>query len=186
MTEALLVMDVQNAIISRFDVVDSYLDRVVTTIERAEQAGVLVVLVRVAFSPGHPEISARNKSFSAARVALGMVAGDPATEPAPRLLRGNGEVVVTKKRVSAFTGSDLELVLRSHDVTSLVLAGIATSGVVLSTLREAADRDYRITVLEDLCLDADEEVHRVLTQKIFPRQAEVINSADWRPVSLSG
>jgi nicotinamidase-related amidase len=66
-------------------------------------------------------------------------------------------------------------------VDTLVLSGIATSGVVLSTLREAADRDYRLVVLEDLCLDADEEVHRVLTQKVFPRQAEVIDSADWQP-----
>jgi nicotinamidase-related amidase len=66
-------------------------------------------------------------------------------------------------------------------VTSLVLAGISTSGVVLSTVREAADRDYELTVLENLCLDADEEVHRVLTGKVFPRQATVLAAADWRP-----
>jgi nicotinamidase-related amidase len=191
MTQALLVMDVQNGILSRFEVADAYLDRVVTAVERAEQAGVLVVLVRVAFSPGYPEVSARNKSFSALRGApgmvagdrAGMVAGDRATEPVDRLLRGKGEVVVTKKRVSAFAGSDLELVLRSHDVDTLVLCGIATSGVVLSTVREAADRDYRLVVLEDLCLDADDEVHRVLTQKVFVRQADVINSADWDPAA---
>jgi nicotinamidase-related amidase len=74
-------------------------------------------------------------------------------------------------------------VLRSHDIDTLVLCGIATSGVVLSTVREGADRDYRLIVLEDLCLDADEEVHRVLTQKVFPRQADVVNSADWTPGS---
>jgi nicotinamidase-related amidase len=181
MTEALLVMDVQNGILDRFDVPDSYLDRVVATVERAEQAGVLVVLVRVAFSPGHPEVSLRNKSFSALREGQAMVLGDPTTEPVARLLRGKGEVVVTKKRVSAFAGSDLELVLRSNKVTTLVLTGIATSGVVLSTVREGADRDYRLIILEDLCLDRDEEVHRVLTQKVFPRQAEVINSAEWQP-----
>jgi nicotinamidase-related amidase len=180
MTQALLLMDIQNGIVSRFDADEAYLDRVVATQERAEQAGVLVVLVRVAFSPGHPEISPRNKSFSAAKGSGGMLLGDPASEPHPRLLRGKGEVVVTKKRVSAFAGSDLELVLRSHDVTALALAGIATSGVVLSTLREAADRDYELTVLEDLCLDADEEVHRVLTTKVFARQADVISSAEWR------
>jgi nicotinamidase-related amidase len=183
MTQALLVMDVQNGIVNRFDVKDAYLDRVVAAVERAEQAGVLVVLVRVAFSPGHPEVSARNKSFSALQSSMAMVAGDPATEPVLRLLRGNGEVIVTKKRVSAFAGSDLELVLRSHDVDTLVLAGIATSGVVLSTVREGADRDYRLIVLEDLCLDADEEVHRVLTQKVFPRQADVMSSADWQPAA---
>jgi nicotinamidase-related amidase len=110
-----------------------------------------------------------------------MILGDSAVEPHPRLVRGNGEAVVTKKRVSAFAGSDLELVLRSHEVTGLVLAGIATSGVVLSTVREAADQDYEITVLEDLCLDGDEEVHRVLTHKVFPRQADVMTSSDWRP-----
>ena len=70
---------------------------------------------------------------------------------------------------------------RARDVTGLVLGGIATSGVVLSTVREAADRDYELTVLEDLCLDGDDEVHRVLTQKVFPRQADVRASADWRP-----
>ena len=88
---------------------------------------------------------------------------------------------MTKKRVSAFAGSDLELVLRAREVTHLVLGGIATSGVVLSTVRAAADSDYRLTVLADLCLDGDEEVHRVLTGKVFPRQAEVIASADWQP-----
>jgi nicotinamidase-related amidase len=60
-----------------------------------------------------------------------------------------------------------------------VLTGIATSGVVLSTLREAADRDFRLVVLSDGCLDADPEVHRVLTEKVFPRQAEVMAVADW-------
>jgi nicotinamidase-related amidase len=87
--------------------------------------------------------------------------------------------MVTKRRVSAFTGSDLEVLLRSGGIDSLVLAGIATSGVVLSTLRQAADLDYRLTVLAGGCLDADPEVHQVLLQKVFTRQAEVTSIADW-------
>jgi nicotinamidase-related amidase len=179
MAQALLLMDLQNGIIERYGAGDAYLDRVVATQERAERAELLVVLVRVAFGPGQPEISARNKSFSSAKGRSDMILGDPAVEPHPRLVRGNGEVVVTKKRVSAFAGSDLELVLRAHDVSALALAGIATSGVVLSTVRDAADRDYEITVLEDLCLDSDDEVHRVLTHKVFARQADVMPAADW-------
>jgi nicotinamidase-related amidase len=89
------------------------------------------------------------------------------------------ELVVLKRRVSAFTGSDLEVVLRAGDVDHLVPTGIATSGVVLSTLREAADHDYRLTVLADACLDGDPEVHRVLTEKVFPRQADVVTVAEW-------
>ena len=89
------------------------------------------------------------------------------------------ELIITKKRVSAFTGSDLELILRSQNIKHIVLTGISTSGVVLSTLREAADKDYRITILADCCADLDEEVHRVLITKIFPRQATVINVSEW-------
>jgi nicotinamidase-related amidase len=97
----------------------------------------------------------------------------PAVAPQP------DDTVVTKRRVSAFSGSDLDVVLRSLDVQSLALTGIATSGVVLSTLRQAADLDFGLTVLRDCCLDADEEVHRVLMEKIFPRQAVVESAAQW-------
>ena len=86
---------------------------------------------------------------------------------------------MVKRRVSAFTGSDLDVVLRGLGAGTLVLAGIATSGVVLSTLRQAADLDYRLVVLADACLDADPEVHRVLTEKVFPRQAAVRTVAQW-------
>jgi hypothetical protein len=57
----------------------------------------------------------------------------------PRLAAAAGDLIVTKRRVSAFTGSDLEVVLRAAGTEHLVLTGIATSGVVLSTLRQAAD-----------------------------------------------
>jgi nicotinamidase-related amidase len=87
--------------------------------------------------------------------------------------------VVTKRRIGAFAGSDLEIVLRSAGIEALVLAGVATSGVVLSTVRLAADMDYRLTVLADGCADADPEVHRVLTGKVFPRQATVQTVAAW-------
>jgi nicotinamidase-related amidase len=89
------------------------------------------------------------------------------------------DIVVTKRRVSAFSGSDLEMVLRAQGITHLVLCGIATSGVVLSTLREAADKDYQLTVLADGCVDGDEEVQRVLLSKVFPRQADVVQASAW-------
>ncbi len=74
--------------------------------------------------------------------------------------------------------SDLEEVLRAQGITHLVLCGIATSGVVLSRLREAADKDYILTVLSDCCEDSDEEVQRVEMSRIFPRQAEVITTEE--------
>ncbi len=50
---------------------------------------------------------------------------------------------------------------------------------VLSTLRQAAGLDYRITVLSDACADTDPEVHRVLMEKVFPRQAVVASTGEW-------
>ncbi|MGH3445330.1 MAG: cysteine hydrolase family protein [Nocardioidaceae bacterium] len=109
----------------------------------------------------------------------GMADHDLATYIHPALGLQSDDVVVTKKRVSAFTGSDLDVVLRSLEVDHLVLAGISTSGVVLSTLRQSADLDFRLTVLRDGCADADPEVHRVLLDKVFPKQADVVDVDSW-------
>jgi nicotinamidase-related amidase len=175
----LLVMDVQRGIVERLNDAAGYLDRVSEAIAAARSAGMPVVYVTVGFRPGHPEISSRNRTFSAAAQAGAFVEGDPATEIHPAVAPRPQEARVTTRRVSAFAGSDLEVLLRGLDAGTLVLTGIATSGVVLSTLRQAADLDYRLVVLADACADADPEVHRVLTEKVFPRQADVLTVTEW-------
>jgi nicotinamidase-related amidase len=177
---ALLVMDVQRGIVGRFaDSAGGYLDRVAAATTAAREADIPVIYVTISFRPGLPEIAASNRAFAAVKAAGGFGHDDPATEVHPEVAPRPGDIVVTKRRVSAFTGSDLEVVLRGLGVGKLVLTGIATSGVVLSTLRQAADLDYQLAVLADGCLDADPEVHRVLTEKIFPRQAQVTTVAEW-------
>ena len=108
-----------------------------------------------------------------------MVDGDPANEIHASIRPFESDIVVTKRRVSAFAGSDLDVVLRALEVEALVLGGIATSGGVLSTIRQAADLDYELTVLRDCCTDGDPEVHRVLLEKVFPRQASVTTAQTW-------
>jgi len=177
---ALLVMDVQNGIVARVpDSADALLTTLAGATAAARAHGIPVVHVRVAFRPDLVEISPRNRAFSALAAAAPMGLDDPATQVHPAVGPVGADVVVVKKRVSAFTGSDLEVVLRSLGATSLVLCGIATSGVVLSTLRQAADLDYGLTVLADGCADADPEVHRVLLDKVFPRQASVVTADEW-------
>jgi len=165
---ALLVMDVQPGVIDRVGDTDAYLSRARSAVDHAHERGVRVIHVVVAFRPGAPEASERFRAY-----APMLVNAQPVLTPA------GGDVVVAKKRVSAFAGSDLEVLLRVDDIRHLVLCGIATSGVVLSTLREASDKDYALTVLSDLCADTDPEVHRVLLDKVFPRQAEVMTAAEW-------
>lgn len=165
---ALLVMDVQPGVVERIDDKDDYLARAKSAVDHAHAHGVRVIHIVVAFRPGAPEASERFRQF-----APFLVGAQPVMTPA------EGDVVVAKKRVSAFAGSDLEVLLRAQDIRHLVLGGIATSGVVLSTVREASDKDYTLTVLSDLCADMDAEVHRVLLEKVFPRQAEVMTTAEW-------
>lgn len=179
MPAALLIMDVQRAIVERFGDDEGYLLRLGAAAAAARLAGVPVIYVTVGFRPGYPEISPRNKTFAAMAGTGRFAAGDPAAQVHPAVAPQDGDVTVTKLRVSAFAGSDLDVVLRSGGIDTLVLTGIATSGVVLSTLRQAADLDYQLTVLADGCLDGDPEVHRVLTEKVFPRQADVTTVAAW-------
>jgi nicotinamidase-related amidase len=183
---ALLVMDVQCATVNRLNEdADSFIRSVTKAIQTARGNKIQVIYVVVGFRKGYPEASSNNKSFSALKNGFVNFDTEEATRVHASVFPQLDDIVITKKRVSAFTGSDLEVVLRSLEIKHLVLSGLATSGVVLSTLREAADKDYAITVLSDCCADMDEEVHRVLTTKVFPRQAAVMTSDEWDATNLS-
>lgn len=172
---ALLVMDVQPGIVERLDDAETYTTNVTKAVAAAHKNNIPVIYVVVGFRPDFPEVSPHNKSFGAIKEA----ARSGFINPKPVLALSGSDLVVVKHRVSAFSGSDLEMVVRAQGINHLILCGIATSGVVLSTIREAADKDFRLTVLSDLCADFDPEVHSVLIEKVFPRQADVISSDQW-------
>lgn len=165
-------MDYQDEIVASYDTA-ALVPRVNTVIAAARQAHVPVIFVVVGFRPGHPEISPANKGFSAAKQAGRLVN--------PTVLSALGplptEPVAIKKRVSAFAGSDLDMLLRGYGARHLILCGISTSGVVLSTVRAAADMDFELTVISDCCADSDPEVHNLLLQKVLARQARITDAA---------
>ena len=175
----LLAMDFQHGVVERFGD-SSVLDAASRAVKAARASEIPVMFVRVAFRPGYPEVAESNAVFaSLTQSGDAMTQDHPATQVHAALEPRPDEPVVTKRRVSAFSGSDLDLLLRAAGADTLVLAGIATSGVVLSTVRQAADLDYRLIVLADACADRDPEVHRVLTEKVFPRQAQVTVTDEW-------
>jgi nicotinamidase-related amidase len=175
---ALLVMDLQAQTVGMLgDGAGALLAQAQTLIAKARAAKLPVIYVVVGFSPGYPEVSARNVSFYAVIKSGGL--NDTSAADIPAQVRPEpGEVVVVKHRVSAFAGTDLEMILRAKTVDTLILMGIATSGVVLSTVRHAADADYRLFVVRDACADRDEEVHRVLLEKVFVRQTTVVSAGE--------
>jgi nicotinamidase-related amidase len=181
---ALLIMDVQHGIVERIGS-ESLLARLMEAASAARKARVRVIFVKIAFREGYPEISPNSATFARIVESESFIEGRSA-KLHEAIAPQRGEAVVTKRRVSAFSGSDLDVLLRAAGIDALVLAGIATSGVVLSTLRQAADLDFSLAVLADACADADDEVHRVLLEKVFPRQAQVLTVAEWRAALRAG
>jgi nicotinamidase-related amidase len=174
-TAALLVMDYQNGIISRAPKPGELLATARGLIQTVREHGGTVGYVRVAFADGDwdgvPETSHMAKRVKGYGDALHV--DSPSTQIPDEIAPQEGDIVVIKKRVGPFGTTDLHEQLQARGIDTLVLAGISSSGVVLSTVRDAHDKDYRVVVLEDACADPDPEVHAFLMEKIFPHQVEV-------------
>ncbi|TDP94805.1 cysteine hydrolase family protein [Labedaea rhizosphaerae] len=179
--EALIIGDVQVGIVGFIPAAEGVLPPLAAAVAAARAKGVPVIYVRVALRADRAEVPARNP------VATWMFEqGDllqessPQTAVHPAIAPQPGEPVLTKRRGSAFHGTDLDGILRARGITGVTLAGIATSGVVLATVIDAVERDYAITVLRDGCVDAETDVHEFLLDRIFPgRGARVVTAEQW-------
>lgn len=165
---ALVVIDMQNdfcaagGLVSRdgrdISPAQAMAKRLPALFQAARQAGVLLVFVRCVYTAeGNPYLSdvwleqaarERNGGYTSIPVCRdGTWEGDwyEDIRPAP------GEIVVAKHRYDAFQGTDLDLVLRSHGIRTLVLTGVVTNVCVETTARAGFVRDYYIAVVEDGC-----------------------------------
>jgi nicotinamidase-related amidase len=91
---------------------------------------------------------------------------------------------VAKHRISPFIGTDLETLLRANGIDTLALAGVHTSGAVLSTVRYCGDLDYRLIFVRDCCADPDAEV--MLLDSVIAKQAAVLIAAELTGACLAG
>ena len=176
-TSAVLIMDYQVDIVGSKDDRLVLLENARAVLQEARSLGIPIIYVMVSFREGYPEISDRNIMFSGLRAGGRLIAGTPGTQIHPTVKPHDQDVVVVKKRVNAFFNTELETILKSKGVDTVILMGIATSGVILSTVRWAADADYSIIVIGDCCNDGDQEVHTLLTEKILPRQSDVVSTS---------
>ncbi|MER7918055.1 MULTISPECIES: isochorismatase family cysteine hydrolase [unclassified Streptomyces] len=183
---ALLAMDLQGGILPLVPNPDALVERVRGAIADVRAAGGTIGYVRVAFTEDDwAAIPETNKSFSPLAAARRNHHEDPDTQVDARIAPEDGDIVVRKVRIGAASTTDLYERLRERGIDTLVLSGISTSGVVLSTLTDAADRDYRVIVLSDGVADRDQEVHRVLLEKVFPMRSYVIDVAELRELLRS-
>ena len=178
---ALLVMDYQNGIVERLADPGPLVDRVRGTIGEVRRHGGTIGYVRVAFTDDdYATVPATNATFAAAAQSRAMKDDDPSTQIVDPLAPERGDIVVRKVRIGAMSTTDLDQRLRARGINTVVLSGVSTRGVVLSTVIDAADRDYRVYVLADCVADFDPDLHDVLLDKVFGRRATVIDSAQLR------
>jgi nicotinamidase-related amidase len=179
-TTALLVMDYQPSILGFISDPGPLIDAAEVAIRIVRGRGGHVGFVRVAFTDedyaAFPATSMMGNRVKAARP--GMDVDSPTTRIHPRLDAEPDDILVRKTRVGAFSTTNLHEQLTSAGVITLVLAGVHTSGVVLTTVREAHDLDYTVVVVADACADPDSDVHDSLVTKIFPKQGRVINASE--------
>ncbi|HZZ46725.1 MAG TPA: cysteine hydrolase [Pseudonocardia sp.] len=186
---ALLVMDYQVGLVDRLPQAPALLARVETAVSDVRGRGGHIGWVRVGFDDADfeaiPPTSVMARLVTPDRRAA-LHADAPTSQLHQRLSPAPHDISVRKTRVGAFTTTDLDRQLRDREITTLVLAGISTSGVVLSTVREAMDRDYRIVVLADGCADPEPDTHAFLTGTIFPRHTAVVDVDQLRKLWASG
>src|SRR5580692_778427 len=169
-------MDVQTAIVAGAP--SSMLRAVRVALDGAHAAGLPVIYIQVLLRPGRAGVSPRNKMLT--RLHEMLTEGAPGLEIHPDVSPLPDDFVLTKHRVSSFAGSGLDVLLRSLDITHLVLAGVSTSTAVLLTALEAADLDFELTVLSDACFSGSAvALHELLVTELFPTIADVITADQW-------
>lgn len=160
---ALVVIDLQKGITYRpIAGVPEVVRNAARLAEAFRAAGLPVVLVHVVgMAPGRTEQPRPNIQLDADFAEL-----DPA------LKRRDSDIIVAKRTWGAFTGTDLDTILRSRGVTEVVVCGVATSAGVESTARQAHELGFNVALVTDAMTDMSEDAHRRSVELIFPRLGE--------------
>jgi nicotinamidase-related amidase len=175
---ALLVLGCESGILDEVADAESLLLKLNAAVDIVRLHGGHIGFVRIAFEDRDYRFSpTTNKEFSVLTQQRRFRNGTPEAAIHQALAVQSDDIVVRTTRLGAFSTKGLDEQLTNLGVTTLIIAGAHTSGALLSTVREAADRDYRLIVLSDCCVDRDTETHRLLMERVFPRQADIVTAA---------
>lgn len=172
---ALVVMHYQTDILGLFpSVAPALLANTRKLCDAAREKGVSVYFANLRFSPGYPEVSPLNKNGQGIK-QLGLFVDDGV---APELGQLANEPLIFAHRASVFFGTDLQARLIAQGIDSLIMVGIASTGVVLSSVAYASDADFRLFSVKDCCYDPDHVVHEHLFATAFDSRTEVLSITD--------
>jgi len=162
---ALIVIDLQKGIAGHpvIDPLPQVVNRTRELIDAFRAENLPIVLVNVVGrAPGRTEQGPR----SSQPVTEGW------SELLPELGQQPGDILVTKRSWGAFATTDLEAELKSRGVTQVVVTGVATSGGVEATARQAYEQGFHVTLALDAMTDVRREAHEYSIGSVFPRLGE--------------
>jgi nicotinamidase-related amidase len=187
---ALIVVDMSNDLIdpagktaTRAGRPIGHARRVIPVIQQlvtsAREAGALVVFIQHTTLLDHrsssgPWLDARSRSTYSVEDLC--VIGTWGHEIISELEPTNRDVVVPKFRYSGFAGTNLDLVLRSAGIETIVCAGVSTNVCVEATAREGFSLDYYVVFAADACGSWDTELHDATLRSAGHRYATVVDS----------
>lgn len=183
---ALLLLDLQVGFLARLPPNSPVVDNAALAVRIARSYGAQVAYIRAALNTSDiAAIPDHNPTFAAFKTDKDMSAAmhpdAPTTQIHPKLAPQTGDLIHRKVRFGTFMRSPSIAMLNdfvAKGIDTVIVGGVLTSGAVLSAVRQLADLDFRLVVLEDCCADGDPEVHRGLCEKVFPAQAKVIKSTE--------
>ena len=189
---ALVVIDVQNDFCAEgglmhemgkdLSMMKPALGNLRRVLEGARAAKVLPIFIQNSWLPQHGVASGPWLRFMIVRYGMdpdrgctveGTWGGEILSEVAP----AKSEIVVKKWRSNSFIGTNLDLVLRAHEIKTVVITGVVTQGCVESTAREASFRDYYVVVLEDCVATYDRDLHEA-SLKVMRTRVDVAPSEE--------
>jgi nicotinamidase-related amidase len=132
-------------------------------------SGGSVIHVHLGFAPDYSDHPQSSPLLGGARAAGILKLGTPSTEITPEVAPLDGDIVLVKKRISVFYGTELERTLRDLSIGKISLAGVATDLAVQSAARDAHDRDFEVEVIANCCAAANDADHEaaLITMKKF-------------------
>lgn len=89
-----------------------------------------------------------------------------------------GETIVRKLTMGAFNSGNIDTVLRSMGLTSLVVTGVSTNACVETTARDAADRGYATVIVDEAAADYDQAAHDATLRAFHFNLGRVVRGSD--------
>ncbi|HSD01997.1 MAG TPA: cysteine hydrolase [Gaiellales bacterium] len=151
-------------------------------VDEARKAGATIIHAPISFAPGYGELGNPDKVYGILKGVIdsnSFVKGTWGVEICDDLSPQEGDIVVEGKRgLDTFATTNLDFVLRSNDIETVVLGGFLTNCCVESTMRSAYEKGYDVITLTDCTAATSDEEQRVATARDYPMFSQPMTSSE--------